>query len=251
MDDIRVSPNDVVHHVTSIGLDVYPPIEMKDERTRLNMFFEDVRERWPDMYEQLTTGESEFKISKPFRAKPGVQGPALPVDTFAVTARGPVFVFPLRLPDPVGQTDLENRFRDIFAEVRKTLWSAVPGHKIMRAGLVRDVIFLTGQTDCTFLVSKQSEWLGAKLVGGQRLIHYRDEKCNIRFEFSPGRIGKVTQLPVGAKVGEAVGFGLKVRLDVNNAEVRELQDVDIDEVIDRAIGFWPDKLLEYLSEVGS
>ncbi len=251
MTDFKLSLDDVVHHVVSIGLDIYPPIEMKDERTRLNMFYEDARERWRELYEQMTVGELEFKISRPFRQKPNVQGPAIPVDTFVMTQRGPVFVFPLRLPDPVGVTNLESRFRDIFGEVRSAFWSRLPGHAIMRAGLVRDVIFSVGETDCVFLVSTQSDWLRSKLVGGHRLVQYRDDKCNIRLEFSPGRIGKTTELPVGAKVREPVGFGVKVRLDVNNIEVRPLQDVDIEEVIERAVGFWPDELLEYISQVGS
>ncbi len=249
MNDFHLSLDDVMLHAVSIGLDVHPTIEMRDERTRLNMFFEDVRERWPDMYEQLTTGESEFKISKAFRAKPGVQGLALPVDTFVLTKRGPVFVFALRLPDPVGSTNLEGQYRDIFTEVCKTLWSRLPGHKVLRVGLIREVLFLTGETDCTFLVSGQSDWRSARLMGGQRLFQYQDDKCNIRLEFSPGKLGKVTQLPVGKKVEEPVGFGLKVKLDVNNTELRELGDADIEEVLERAVCFWPDELLEYLSRV--
>ena len=61
----------------------------------------------------------------------------------------------------------------------------------------------------------------------------------------------MTQLPVGKKIEEPVGFGLKVKLDINNAEVLVLQDADIEEVLDRAVGFWPDQLLEYLSGMRS
>ena len=249
MTDFQLSLNDVLNHVVTIGLDVYPPIEMKDERTRLNMFYEDACERWQDLYEQMTVGESEFKISKLFRKKPGVQGPTHLFDTFVLTQRGPVFIFPLRLPDPVGFTNWEGRFREIFSKVRSTFWSLLPGHTIIKAGLVREVIFSVGDTDCTFLVSTRSNWLGSQLKGGQRLVHYRDEKYNIRLELSPGKIGKTTVLPVGTKVEQPVGFGLKVRLDVNNAEVRPLQDADIEEVIDRALAFWPDELLEYIAGV--
>ena len=249
MDNIALSVDDVVNHVVSIGLDIYPPIDMKNERTRLNMFYEDVRVQRPDLYEGLTVGESEFKISKPFREKRDVQGPAIPVDTFVMTARGPVFVFPLRLPDPVGGTGLEDAFIKVFFDVRNSLWSRIPGHTILRVGLVRDVILSTGDTDCASLVSEQSGWREAKLVGGHRLIHYQDAKCNIRLEFSPGRMAKTTMLPVGTKVEQPAGFGLKVKLDVNSAGVRELQDADIGEVLDRALGFWPNELLEYLSGV--
>ena len=71
MNGITLSLDDVVQHVVSIGLDVFPQIELRHEQTRLTMFFEDVRERWKDLYEQLTVGDSKFKISKPFRKRPG------------------------------------------------------------------------------------------------------------------------------------------------------------------------------------
>ena len=67
MDRLRLSQDDVVHHTASIGLDIHPPIDMKNERTRLTLFFEDAREKWPELYEQLIVGETEFRISKPFR----------------------------------------------------------------------------------------------------------------------------------------------------------------------------------------
>lgn len=59
----------------------------------------------------------------------------------------------------------------------------------------------------------------------------------------------MTQLPVGKKVEEPVGFGIKVTLDINNTELRELGDADIEEILERAVGFWPDELLKYLSRV--
>lgn len=248
MDGISLAPTDVVHHIASIGLDIYPPIDMKKERTRLTIFFEDVRERWPELYEELIVGESEFRISASFREKSQVEGSAIRAETFVLTQRGPVFIFPLRLADPVGLTDLEGRFSDLFSEVSRVLWSRLPGHTILRAGVVRDVILSTGESDCKNIASSRSEWCGAKLVGGHRLIQYRDEKYNIRLEFGPIRLGTTTVLPAGMQVSQQAGHGLRLRLDVNlaNAEVRRLQDADIEEVIQRSAGFWPDELLRYI-----
>ena len=249
MHDIRFSQNDIVQHVVSFGLDVHPPVEINNERTRLTMFFEEAREKWPALYEQLTVGERDFRISKSFRKRTAVSGPAIQLDTFVLTPRGPVFVFPLRLPDPVGATELEDDYRNRFAEISKAFWSAVPGHTILRVGLIRDVIFSTGKADCTVLLSGRTDWCKSKLVGGNRLHSYRDEKYNIRLELSPVKIMQGTQLAVGARVEQSAGFGLKVSLDVNNIEICPLQDADIDEVIERADGFWPDEVLEYLSGV--
>jgi len=248
MNKRTLSLSDVQQHVVGFGLDVHPPIEMRSERTRLNLFFEDAREKFPELYEQLTSGEVNCRISKPFRKNPQMHGPAVVLETFVLTPRGPVFSFPISLPEPIGDTGLSENVCESFNQIRKMLWSAVPGHTILRVGLIRDVVFATGDTQYQGLVSRQPEWCGAGLVGGQRLFHYRDPKCNIRLECSPGRLHKTTQLPVGAKIDEPAGYALKVRLDVNNHEIRALQDADIDEVIERALGFWPDELLKYLSE---
>ena len=190
MDGISLSIEDVVHHVATFGLDVYPPLEIQAERTRLNMFYEAAREQWPDVYEQLTAGDTEFKISKRFLRNPTIVGPAIPVDTFVLTPRGPVFAFPIRLPDPVCETGLDATYCERFSQVRKAFLSGVLGRTILRVGLVREVVFSAGQTNLNGLLSKQSEWSGAKLVGGNRLIQYRDEKCNIRIEMRPCEIRK-------------------------------------------------------------
>ena len=60
MNGITVSPDDVLHHVVSIGLDTFPSIEMRHERTRLNMFFEEVRETVPYASLLSTVGLPHF-----------------------------------------------------------------------------------------------------------------------------------------------------------------------------------------------
>jgi hypothetical protein len=247
MSNCQLSIEDVDYHVASFGMDVYPPIEVQAERTRLNMFYEAARERWSALYEQLTVGNDDFKISKHFRKQPEVAGPALPLDTFILTSRGPVFRFPLRLPSPVeGETGLAGQFLECFSEVRTMFLSALPGRAVLRIGLVREVVFLTGDTNYSGIVSKQSEWSGARLVGGSRLHLYRDDKCNVRLEISPCEIRQATQLPIGTRLEQRKGFGLQIKLDINNAEIRPMNETAIEEVVTRANGFWPDRILEYL-----
>ena len=64
---------------------------------------------------------------------------------------------------------------------------------------------------------------------------------------APCQIQMTTQLPVGTKVEQQTGYGLRVVLDVNNWEIRPLEDSDIEEVLTRATGLWPAQLLEYLN----
>jgi hypothetical protein len=211
------------------------------------MFYEAAHEKWPDVYEQLTAGDIEFKISKRFRRDPNAAGPAIPIDTFVLTPRGPVFAFPVRLPDPIRETGLDAVYLERFSETRRGFFSAIPGRTILRVGLVREVVFSTEKTNLNSILSRQSEWAGARLVGGNRLIQYRDDKCNIRLEMRPCEISKTTQLPIGPRVDERVGYGLWLRLDINNTEVKPLQETDIEDVVTRADGFWPQKVVQYLA----
>jgi hypothetical protein len=78
-------------------------------------------------------------------------------------------------------------------------------------------------------------------------FYYRDQKCNIWLQFEPVQALTVTHLAMGPTVTKPGGFGVHVTLDVNSAEIHELQETDILEVIERAAGFWPNELLDYLN----
>lgn len=244
---LSLSEQDIVHHVVTFGIDVYPPVEVGTERTRLNMFYESARERWPHLYETLTVGDTEFRISRHFRKDPQIVGPAVLFDTFVLTKRGPVFVFPLTLPPPAGATTLEDRYVELFDEVREAFLSAVPGRSLLRVGLIRELVFATGEAPGTHLLTKQESWAGGELYGGERSVRYRDQQCNIRLQLTPIEIRKSTQLPVGTKVEQREGYGLRVQLDVNNVEIRPLADADIKTIVDRALGLWPEHLLQYIT----
>ena len=149
MAGLSLSTSDIVHHVVTFGIDVYPPIEVSKERTRLNMFYEAACEQWPEIYEKLTVGDTEFRMSKNFRRDPRIAGSSVLFDTFVLTNRGPVFVFPLVLPPPAEATGLDDKYVDWFNDVRKVLLDNVPGRNLLRVGLVRELIFTTGDQQAT------------------------------------------------------------------------------------------------------
>ncbi len=248
MEPLSLSVRDVCLHVVKFGIDIYPPPAIRDERTRLNMFYEAARDRWPKLFDRLVASDTEFRISRGFRRKPDVEGPTSTGDTFVLTNRGPVFVFPLLLPEPVGATGLEATYLDDFAALRELFFSALPDRKILRLGLVRELVFATGQTPCLGLLHTAPAFAGASLQGGNVLFHYRDDKCNVRIALAPAEITKSTQLPVGQRIEQREGYGLQVQLDVNNSDLRRpLEATDIQEVVERATGLWSEPLLEYLN----
>jgi hypothetical protein len=193
----------------------------------------------------LTASDSEFRISKRFTPPAPTAGPAFGVDTFVLTNRGPLFAFPLRLPDPVGETNLEARMQAAFNDMKALFFSAITERKVMRIGLIRDLMFDTGQSPCEGVLSDRSEFAGARLKGGKRVLLYRDDLCNVRLTFEPAEVMKTTRLPVGTEVTERQSFGLHVVLDVNNHQPRPLNEADMNQVWERAAGFWPDDLLGY------
>ncbi len=245
MDALTLSVDDLYHHAAKFGIDIFPPVEIPDERTRLNMFYEEARQNWPNLYDQLLASDTEFKISKHFKKRPEIAGPSVPVDTFVLTNRGPVFVFPFVLPEPAGNTGLDRTFLEDFRSVRRLFFSRVAGRKLMRVGLIRELLFSTGETPCWEVLTAQTSFSGAELAGGNSLIQYHDSKCNVRLQFAPVEILKATQLPVGQSVQERAGYGLHVSLDVNNREIRPLEESDIEEILERASSFWPNQLLEF------
>ena len=218
MESLKLSESDIIHHVVKFGIDIYPTVEIDKERTRLNMFYEEARARYPELCEQLIAGGREFRISKEFRPSSDAAGPRVRVDTFVLTNRGPVFIIPVRLPDPIGSTGLEDKMLEAFKAVKGLFFSAL---------------------------AERKKFSGAKLKSGKCSLVYRDDLCNVRFEFEPAEVMKTTKLPVGAEITERQSFGLHVLLDVNNHQPKPLEDDDMERVIDRASSLWPDELLKY------
>ncbi len=248
MESNVLSTSDLLHHVVKFGIDIYPPIEIDSERTRLNLFYEEARNRWGDLFEKLVASDTEFKISKEFAQRPGKR-PSIPVDTFVLTQRGPVLVVPVLLPAPVASTGFEGRCTELFDKVRELFFAALgTKRECLKVGMVRELVFDTGETPYQHLIATQRSFAGAGLVGGKRLLVFRDEMCNLRVELEPLEITKTIQLPVGANVQQHAGYGVRVLFDVNNAEFRPLNDADITGVLERASSLWPGELIKFINE---
>jgi hypothetical protein len=218
-------------------------VDIPSERTRLSLFADELVAKWPDLYGHMMVSPSQFELSAKF-------GPAhaqAQVQTFVLTQRGPVFIYPVRLPPPVGDTQLEKSLDEMFTVARRLFSQALPGKKCMRIGLVRELIFGTGDCLCHAVAANRAEFAGAHFMGGESLAVYRDSKCNVRVKLSLVQVAKMTQSPLGLSVTEPAGRGMQVEFDVNNAEVRPLEEADIDGILERANSLWPEELIKYIN----
>ena len=100
---IFLSLSDVLTHVVKFGIDIYPPISHREEQTRLNIFYDEMRSIQPQLFQKVHASAQEFKVFADFRA-PNDEAKRVTVSTFELTARGPVFVYPLKCPPPIGDT---------------------------------------------------------------------------------------------------------------------------------------------------
>ena len=247
-DPHSLSTGDLFQHVVKLGCDVYPPVVIRDERTRLNIFFEQIQNEYPNVYEQLVASNEKFEISKSYRTGPSSSPANVP--TFVlVEPRGPVFVFPILLPRELGgPTGLGEEYLEIFANARRFFAHAFPGRKLMRVGLVRELLFQTGDWDCRDLFGTPMQLSGAEFFDGEAINGFRDDQCNVRISFKKRTLSKSVRTPIGQEHIESLGNFLLVKLDVNNFDARPLDDADVDGIIERARSLWPDPLLEYLKE---
>lgn len=250
MEALQLTTNDIIQHVVKIGIDTYPPVDIAVEQTKLGVFSDEVRSRWPELFDRMESSSTDFVISKAFRAKSDSRTTAM-APTFGLTPRGPVFIAPLQLPPPMGEVGSEDEYMDLFPELRQTFLSSVGGRDCLRIGFVRELVFDTGQVPCHGLLCQQESFAGAQLKGTKSLCGYRDEQCNVRITIESAEIARTTRLPIGQSVTQEQGHGLKVELDVNNHELRALDEGDMETVLSRARALWPEALLEYLNSLGA
>lgn len=239
--------DDLFQHSIRIGIDIHPSIELASERTKLGIFYEEVRAACPRLADKVISSDTEFALIKTFSANQGNAKANVPV--FVMTGRGPVFRFPLLLPPPIGETELEETWEEDFNTMKQIFARAIPGRIHLRCGLVRELLFVTGQDRCDEFISSVSSFAGADLIGGESIRLFRDDKYNNRIKLETFEIESKQQLAVGTTVREDMGFGLKVELDVNNHDLHALNDDEVAEILERACSLWPDMLLEYLVAV--
>lgn len=239
---MNVTLSDLSQHFYHSGIDIYEPVIISENRTRLNMFFEEGRAQHEDLFQRVVSSDNEFIVSRRF-SKPG--GPNVDVNTFQMTPRGPIFLIPLHVPD-FGDTEFNSNYETKLVELEKLFFRAFPDRKQMRYGIIRKLIFDTGKQACTEVLAAPPEFCGAKLQAGRRDAQYADQQCNVSISLQPVRSARVTRLGLGVEMNRETGYGLQVNMDVNNKDIHPLETADIEGIRARAKSLWPDGILQFI-----
>ncbi len=242
---LNVSLDDLREHVITFGMDIFPPLELAREQVRAQGLFQDVKELFPDLFQQLILSDTEFRIRRTISSP----GRTITLDTLVWTPRGPVVTFCLRHSgSATGDLCTAEDAINWFNELREILFRDFPGRQILRIGLIREVIFSTGNAVCTPFLGTPSEFAGTKLIGGTTLSAYADGTYNVRISYKPVETRERVRIAGSGQIVERHdSYGIQVTLDVNNRALRPLGDADIEGVIKRATSLWPAKLITFLN----
>jgi hypothetical protein len=245
MENFIFNQSDISQHILRYGVDTRPQIQPKQEREELQDYCNWLIERFPQAFETLLIGPDKTVVQKGFITG-GNKRVELP--TFAMTRRGPLYTFPVRLlVEKAEDFDIPEKnkiFRSALDKFKETFIS-----KIARVGVVNEIIFDCGNINPVQIIanaiSKQAWREGAKNIR----IHLENpgDGCNVNIDLAPAYAQQVVRSTIGTR-RKSIGFGISVRLDINNQEMSEDLDRDaIAAIIAFAEDYVPDKLVKFLN----
>ncbi|MCO6437029.1 MAG: hypothetical protein J5J06_08070 [Phycisphaerae bacterium] len=226
--------------IEKVGITVAPTIELSLERPHFLEFFNCVSKEYPNLFESMRLNPSEFSIFKTFEF-PGKGSAEAP--TFVLGSRGPLLILPRRLSAIDAETSLQATDNDVM-KILKSFRTCFRQLRIYRVGKIREYIFDCGETDSNDMVRRA--FLGIDSPTSEILlrINVGDAVNNKIFTVQPVR--RHTADATGRI--EPTGFGIKVSVDFNNADVsRELNDDEIVALLHRSNDFHDSAAIDFLN----
>jgi len=209
----------ISQHVVKYGVDVRPPIILKQDKTKLQDYCNALIEQCAEM------------------------------PTFILTARGPLFTFPQRLYiDGIQDFDIPQKdkiFRKALDELRaKFIDRAIP-----RVGVVHEFVFDTGQVDSVQILAsnfKNDVWR-ERTKNLRILLETPMEEKNINVQIRPTQLRRITR--GGGDAGpQDMAFGIIVNVDINNRNIKgDLTSGEVRDIVAFANDYVPEELIKFLN----
>ena len=203
-------------HIEKIGVDVRPVIEHKLEDPHLYQFYQDLVEKYPNLFESLLKSPADLQIRKKL-VFPG-KG-EIDVSTMAITQRGPVFTIPRKISIFDEQTSLGDII-DIAIACIDIFRKNFPHKVICRVGHVNEYIFTLGSENSVSFISERFT----------RITVPSNGEINIRVNRPTDDHNRIIQIqPVVKKqmqtntpgIEDVKAYGVKVSVDFNNRDMSQ------------------------------
>jgi hypothetical protein len=248
MDNYVFNEKDIVQHTVKYGVDIRPTILVNQEKTRLQDYCNWLTTEFPQLFETLLIGPNEFRIQKKFLVGSKLR---LELPTLTLTPRGPLFIVPIKMQaeenyvEEFAIHDRDHIFRCALGKLRGIFVNG----KVLRVGVIHELIFDTGATSSVDLVSSmlaKEVWKrGIKNIR-LHLENPRDDK-NINVDITPALQQRVEKIPTGL-VEQNVGYGINVKLDINNTDMtRNLENEEVSDILAFAEDYMKTELIKFLN----
>ncbi len=138
MPGFEFTPTRIDQETIGIGADVRPPIEIALDALRIQEFYNQISDQFPNLFADLSQSKTKFQINKdiPIPGKGQIT-----VATSTATPRGPVFNFPITLPDMLEDYEWSKTLNEDVISCLETFHRHLPGTQFFRIGKVRNVVF--------------------------------------------------------------------------------------------------------------
>ncbi len=249
MADFEFDKKRIEQDTIGIGVDVRPPIELSLDVLRIQEFYNQVSDQFPNLFADLSQSKTEFRINKkiPIPGKGEVS-----VATFTLTQRGPVFNFPITLPGVLDGYEWSKTLNEHVIKCLETFHRHMPGTKFVRIGKVRKLVFHCEGID------------GNEFFRGHFLPHAPesseeltvawndpDEDFNRRLAAKVVEKKQVLHQEVGGEVRQVIvpqgEYGIEVTFDVNNRALDEpLDGEQMKSILDHADELYRDYFYDIL-----
>lgn len=239
------SKENISQHIVKYGVDVRPAISIKDEKTKLQDYCNWLIEHFPQAFETIVSGPNQLRVQKTFVLD---NNKRMELPTFILTARGPVFTFPLRMfINEVQDIDIPEKDK-ILRKALDELRNVFADKKIPRVGVINELVFDTGEINSVQILAsglKNDIWR-ERIKNLTINLQAPTQDKNINLQIKPTHAKKSGKEAV--EYGEDIRFGLIVNVDINNLQIRDdLTKPEINDILAFANDYVPDELIRFLN----
>lgn len=239
------SKENISQHVIKYGVDIRPAISVRDDKTRLQNYCNRLIEQFPQAFETIVSGPNQLRVQKAFVLN---NDKRMELPTFILTARGPVFTFPLRMfINEVQDIDIPEKDK-ILRKALDELRNIFTDKKIPRMGVINELVFDTGEINSVeILTSSLKNDIWRERVKNLTItLQAPTQDKNINLQIKPTHAKKSGKGVV--EYAEDIRFGLIVNVDINNLQVRDdLTKPEINDILAFANDYVPDELIKFLN----